>query len=112
MVQRSYNVNGHRHRVDIYLQSTTQDSRGHRTGDDTLKVQMVPAEIITLSGRQLEIARQTVSNATHRVKMRYPGLDLTTQHYLQFGTLKLHIGHVDDSEQINREFTLICGEDV
>ena len=111
-MRRSYNVNGHRHLVDVYLPSTTVDSRGHRTGADTLKIENVPAEIETLSGRQLELSRQIVSNASHLVKLRYVGFDLTTKHYLKFGSRTLHIGHIDDAEQIGREFTLTCEEDV
>ncbi len=110
-MRRSYNVNGHRHRVDIYLPSTSVDSRGQRTGADDLKLEAVPAEITTLTGRQLEVARQVVSNATHQVKMRWPGFTLNTKHYLQFGTRKLQIGHIDDSEHIGRELTLLVGED-
>ena len=101
-----------RHRVDIKLPSDTKDSRGQRTGDPVVKASRVQCSIETLNGRELEIARQVVSNATLRVRMRYPGFDLTTKHFLTFGTRQLNIGHVNNVDQIGREFILTCSEAV
>ncbi len=112
MTNPGYEANGQRHRVNVFLPSTSVDSRGQRTGADAIKASNIHAEITTLSGRQLEQARQVVSDATHRVKMRHPGVTLTTKHYLKFGTRTLHIGYIDDDGQQSREYTLICGEDV
>ncbi len=101
-----------RHRVDIKLPSDTKDSRGQRSGVATITATRVPCSIETLAGRELEIARQVVSNATLLVKMRSPGFDLTTKHFLLFGTRQLNIGHINDVNQIGREFILTCGEAV
>lgn len=101
-----------RHRVDIKLPSTTQGTRGQRTGDSTTKAERVQCSIQTLAGRELEIARQVVSNATLEVRMRWPGFDVTTKHFLQFGTRTLNIGHVNNVDQLNHELILTCGEAV
>jgi len=101
-----------RHRVDIQLPSTTQGTRGQRTGSSTTKAESIPCSIETLTGRELELARQVVSNATVRVTMRYPGITLTTKHFLMFGDRQLNIGHINDVDQIGREFILTCGEAV
>ena len=101
-----------RHRVAIKLPSDTKGTRGQRTGDPTTVVLSVPCSVETLAGRELELARQVVSNATLKVKMRYPGFAITTRHFLLFGTRTLNIGHINDVDQIGREFILTCGEEV
>jgi head-tail adaptor len=44
--------------------------------------------------------------------MRYPGISLTTQHYLTHDGRTLNIGFVQDVDNIGQEFEIICGEDV
>lgn len=101
-----------RHRVDVKLPTTSLGSRGQRSGSDTLVVSDVPCEIVTLSGRELELARQTYPRASLLVTMWRPGLDITSQHYLQFGSRRLEIGAVVDEDQLGLKYLLTCGEAV
>jgi SPP1 family predicted phage head-tail adaptor len=99
-----------RHRVDIMLPSTTEGTRGQRTGAATTVASGVPCSIETLAGRELYLARQIVKRATLTVSMRHPTTTPTAEHYLQFGTRQLHIGHVDNVDQKGRHFVLTCSE--
>ncbi len=60
-----------RHRVNVLLPSTTAGSRGsNRSGNPTTVLTNVPCAIETLSGVELELARQTFARATSKVTMR------------------------------------------
>ena len=94
------------------LPSQDLGERGRRQGPDTVVLANVPCSIETLSGRELEVARQLYATATARVELHGdPAAPLTPQHYLLFGTKKLHIGHVDDVDRLGVEYVLLCGED-
>lgn len=72
-----------RHAVTILRPSTTVDSRGQLSGSATTVVSDVPCSIEQLSGRELELARQRMANATLRVRMfSDPAWRLTTGDYL------------------------------
>lgn len=101
-----------RHRVTIKRPSTAKGTLGQRTGADTILLADVPCSIMTLAGNELEHARQTVANATHRVEMWIdPANPLTTLDYLVLSDgRRLNIGHVDDLDQKGLEYVLLCGE--
>ena len=99
-----------RHRTNITARSSTTGARGQRTGTDTVKVYSWPCSIETLSGREGELARQVFPSATLKVVGRYPGLTVTTEHFLKFGTRTLEIGHVNNVDQLNDQIELLCGE--
>jgi SPP1 family predicted phage head-tail adaptor len=44
-------------------------------GDDSLFAENIPAQILKLQGKELESARQVVSQVTHRITIRWqPGI--------------------------------------
>jgi SPP1 family predicted phage head-tail adaptor len=69
----------------------------------------VPAEIVELSGRKLELARQLVSTATHQVTIRYlAGLETNSQ--VVFGSRTFNIGYVQNVKLMNFTMILTCTE--
>ena len=101
-----------RHRVDIKLPSTSRGTRGEKSGSDTTAASSIPCSIETLSGREVEIARQLYPSATLAVELRYGELtSLTTEHYFVFGSRQLNIGHLDNVDQRNILWRALCGED-
>ena len=61
-----------RKRVNIRsLQGTGKGVRGQASATWTIFKNDVPCSITPLSGRELEIARQLVPTATHRVEMQF-----------------------------------------
>ena len=102
-----------RHQDDVYLPATGLESYGRRSGSDTLIYAAVPAAIEQLTALELIRARQIFPEATHRVYLTlYPSHGVTSKHYLMFGTRKLHIGAVIDSENVGVELELLCKEEV
>lgn len=100
------------HYVTIKRPSTTLGTKGQRSGSDSTLLENVPCSIETLSGRELELARQTVADATHRVIMwADPSNPLLTSDYLVLGTRTLRIGHFDDVDQQGLEYMLLCVEE-
>lgn len=101
-----------RHFITIKRPSSEKGAKGQPTGSDTIILPDVPASVETLSGNELELARQTVSNATHRVIVwANPNKPITTRDYCVFGSRVLRIGHYDDLEQKGLEWVLICSEE-
>lgn len=100
-----------RHRVDIMRPASGEDSRGQRAGQPTTLLASVPAEIVTLTGRELEQARQTYAAATFQVELYGdPTIPIRELDYLLFGTRKLFIGHVGDPQLNGIDLTLLCAE--
>ena len=102
-----------RHAVNIKRPSLTVGDRGQITGNPTTVAEDVPCPIEPLSGRELELAKQIVSNATQRVTF-YVGDDwnLTTKDYLVFGTRQLNIGHISYADEVEFEAVCLCAEAV
>jgi head-tail adaptor len=101
-----------RHFITIKRPSSLTGTKGQRTGNDTILLRDVPASVETLSGNELELARQTVANATHRVIVwADPENPITTRDYCLFGARVLRIGHYDDPEQKGLEWVLLCSEE-
>ena len=102
-----------RHQIDVYLPSTGLDVYGRRSGTDTVIYAAVPAAIEQLTALELIRARQIYPEATHRVHLTlYPSHGLTAKHYLLFGSRRLNIGAVIDTENIGVEIELLCREEV
>ena len=99
-----------RHRVQIQKKGTTLGTRGERTDGWVPDGKKVWAEVVTLSGSEVEQARQMYAKANIQVRMRYRA-GLTTENRLKFGTRILHIGHIDRFDQRGIELVLLCGED-
>lgn len=102
-----------RHRVTVKSPATGVGRRGQRSGDDTTLLRDEPAEVVTLSGRELEQARATFAAAMLRVVMRvHPKFPITTNNYLEFNGRTLNIGHVNDIDNRGIKYELLCGESV
>ncbi len=97
-----------RHRVTIETQPRPQDVNDEsEPKDDWQAVATTWAEVLTLSGRQLELALQQVAQATHAVTIRWrPGV--TTKQRLDWRGLKLNIGSVIDPDGLRVELRLLC----
>jgi SPP1 family predicted phage head-tail adaptor len=97
-----------RHRVAVQARASGTGTRGEPTGSwSTVGGRW--AEIINLSGSELEKARQLQADASVRVRFRfYSGL--TTRHRLLFGSRVFQIGHIDDVDQLGVEHILTCSE--
>jgi head-tail adaptor len=98
-----------RHVVTVKRPATTKGSRGQNTGT-AATLGIARAKIETLSGRELEIANQVYAGAALRVTIRhFPGL--VASDYLEFGSRRLEIGHVENVEQKDWWNVLLCSED-
>lgn len=85
--------------------------RGQVIGNDKTIAENVPCSIENLSGRELELARQVVSDATKRVRLfDDPDWGLNSKDYLIFGSRRLNIGYVDHPEEVQVEAFLLCKE--
>lgn len=71
----------------------------------------VRAQIEELSGRKLELARQLVATATHRVVIRYLS-SLAVTDRVVFGSRVFNIGHILNWKLLNFTQELICTEQV
>lgn len=102
-----------RHAVTIKRPSTTIGDRGQITGDASTVAEDVPCSIEPLSGRELELAKQIVANATQRVTF-YVGDEwkLTTKDFIVFGTRELNIGHISYADEVEFEAVCLCAEAV
>jgi len=72
----------------------------------------VPAAVEPLAGRKLELARQLVETATHKVSIRFHSL-LTVKDRIVLASGKvLHIGNVNDAFTVGLSMELICTEQI
>jgi SPP1 family predicted phage head-tail adaptor len=96
-------------RVHIQSQAATPvGSRGQMTAswvDDYADW----AEIVILSGREGEVARQLYAEATVRITLRYRE-GLTEKKRIRYGARFFQIGLVNNVEERNREHECLCSE--
>ena len=99
-----------RHRVDIQsLDTSDVDGRGHPTNEWVDLYTCIPAEIITLGGREAELARQLVANADTRITIRYMD-NINTKNKIIFGDRTFGIGAVNNVDQRNNTLIFTCKE--
>lgn len=102
-----------RQRVDIKRPATAIDSRGQITGADVVLCRGWPCEIRTLTGVEMQMARQSYPTATHVARGVFRrGSPITVAHYLQWGTRRLNIGHVNDMANDGTLVELLLAEAV
>jgi len=97
------NTNGQlRNRADIhYWQKTGVDARGNPIKVDTVLYSGVPCSINTLTGRELELAREQVQEADTKFVSKYlPNIDATM--WFVFQGQKFQIGWINNPNQTNR----------
>lgn len=98
-------------RQRVTLQSFTvtgRDAYGEET-KSWADVGTYYAEVVTLSGREAVNAQQLRADASHRVRMRWVGPILPDQQFLWDGRT-LHILHVNNVDNRNREYQILCRE--
>jgi len=106
-----------RHLVDIFRVplETSVTSRGQRNETPTEVASDVPCSIESLSGRELEAARQLYAEVQYRVRLFGLGSwNLTPADYLvrDSGGKRMDIGHVMDQELLeDYEYTLLCSHE-
>jgi SPP1 family predicted phage head-tail adaptor len=99
------------HQVTIQERGAGTSGRGQPSGawanlaaDPTIWVGIKP-----LSLRQVELANQVFSEATHLVEADYRS-DLVKEQRLQFGSRYFYIGHVKDIEEQNVKLEMLVVE--
>lgn len=100
-----------RHRITIQSQGTNLDNEFGLAASSWTDERTVAAEVRTLAGRELEIARQRVAEASLIVTIRHV-VGLTTQKRFKFKDRILHIGFVGDEEERGRFLKVLCTEEV
>ena len=98
--------------VQLPVSNTLLDKHGQPSPDWETVTARVMAKIETLGGEELEVARKTYAQATHRVTIRFCN-GLTTRHRLvaRNGSI-LNIGHIDNVEWLDREPRILVREQV
>lgn len=104
-------MKGLRHLVTVLRPTTAHGSRGELAGQPQVVLEKWPCSIETLSGREVEQARTTFAEATHKVSGYMSRLKpFRETDFIQFGERKLHIGFVNDIDQRGLTVELLCGE--
>lgn len=99
-----------RHYVTIQTYAeTSAGSRGEKQGGWQDALATVPAEIVTLTGRELELARQIIAQASVRIRLRYH-VGVTTKSRIVWNGRVFNVVHVNNVDQRNRELVCLCSE--
>ena len=99
--------------VDIALPVEALTDRGQTLRTPLIVSRGEPCSIRSLSGRELELARQLYGMTTHQVTLRFNSrVAITPKHYLVFRGRKLNIGYIDNVGQRDDELRLLCAEEV
>lgn len=89
--------------------SVAYDERGQESESFDAVGAPIAARVQTLTGRELEQARQAVSDASLKVTIRHLAGLVPTDQFL-FKGRTLHIGHVGDPEERGRWLICYCSE--
>lgn len=82
--------------VERFVVSST-GSRGQPVGTWTALYTDVPAEVVPLSGRQLEIARQMCATASHEITIRYHA-NVAAQQRVSFRGRYYHVESITEGD--------------
>src|SRR4051794_26204140 len=88
-----------RHLVQLQSYTSSTGDRGQSVKSWSTYA-TVPAMIEELGGRQLELARQLVATATHRITLRYQS-SLTVKDRVVFGSSVYNIGSIQNLNMMN-----------
>jgi head-tail adaptor len=107
-------IGAKRYQVDVCLPAAgALDSLGQRKGSPTTLYASVPAAIEQLTGLELVRAQRICASASYRVTITAcQNHGITSRHYLLWGTRRLHVGAVIDTDGTGLELQLLCGEEV
>ena len=100
-----------RHLVTLQTRLTTAGNRGQRSSSYS-NVKTVHCGIESLSGSELDKARELVEQASVKIVLRYdPTQAITIEDRIVFGTVIFNIGHIANPDQANKWLVLICEEE-
>ena len=104
---------GYRHQLTIERRTAT--TTGFKDAEDQWDTfATVRASVKPMSGSELVQAMQTTAVGTLEVRLRwspkFASDPITTRDRIQFGVRTLHITHVANVEERNREVVLMCSE--
>jgi hypothetical protein len=100
-----------RHIVTVKRPKANFGSVGDQQGEDETIYANWPCSIETLSGNEAELARQNFPSASVAVNgYTDPKKLIQPTDYLQFGSRTLHVGFVNNIDQLGLEAELLCGE--
>jgi head-tail adaptor len=110
----------YRHWVDAFAPPSTLSSRGQAQGAPVLLMRDIPAAIENLSGREVEVARRLMPEATLRVSIHGPIEGLSPKCYFlqhpyttaDHKNRKIQIGHIDDPKRNGFDLHCLCTEEV
>lgn len=97
-----------RHRVTVQRQSETRDNFGQDV-NEWADLKTYWARLTTLTGRELEAARQVRADVSIRIVMR-AGADVTAEDRLTHGGRIFSIASVIDPEERGRYLQIDCSE--
>lgn len=97
-----------RHRLAVQKATESQSSSGEITVEWSI-LNWTWGQIVPLSGRELDAARQIKSEATHEIRLRYDS-GLTSEHRLLFGSRVFEINAVLNVDERNRESRILARE--
>ena len=85
-------------------------TEGAEWGADSGSYPGIPASLLGLAGKKLEIARQLVPTATHEIVTRwFPGM--STKKRFKLGDRVFAIGHMLNVLEMNAKLMFTCTED-
>jgi hypothetical protein len=91
--------------------SGNHGARGQKQGEDETIYANWPCSIVTLSGSEAELARQTFPSASLTVNgYTDPKKPIKPTDYLLLGSRRINVGFVNNIDQLGLEAELICGE--
>jgi SPP1 family predicted phage head-tail adaptor len=96
-----------RHKVTVQSYTITSTGDRGQPVKSWSTYATVPAMIEELGGRKLELARQQVATATHKVTIRYLS-QLTVKDRFVFGSLTLNIGSIQNEKLLNFHQECLC----
>ena len=104
------NAGKYKHRVTFERDVGVADASGQQV-EQWQPVAELWSEVKPLSGRQLIAAQQLVSEVTHRITTRFtPNFSLSPRLRATLGTRHLHIHHVINIDENDREMEMLCTE--
>lgn len=86
-------------------------SAGDRSGSFYTTWEDVPVSIRQLSMREMELARQHIASATHKIELRYHP-NISVRDRIIFGERTFEVGSINNVDERNRWLELIVSEEV
>lgn len=97
-------------RITIQTPTSNAGTRGQRIDPQWENLHItIPASIVELSGRELELSKQYVPTATHEIRIRYH-TNINEACRCIWGDRILSIGHIYNPTNRRHELRMVCEE--